>query len=470
MKPVWDRIQTVLNGTHAMRKAGEKYLPRYEAEMDKAYKARREGAVLFNVTDRTLKSWVGRPFSDPVKIGEDVPEDVKELLKDIDMQGNDVAVFARNWFSEGLAKAFAHVLIEMPRPDDPEDGRKRSKADDIEDGVRPFWSLIAPENLIFASGVMVGSREVLTHARIKESVMVREGWEEVEVKRIRVYDRDEKGVYYSLYELQNEGQDDEKWVEKKGKTPLDIERIPIVTFYADRQGLMFGKSPIEDLADLNIAHWQSNSDQNNILTVSRFPILAASGITKEESKIALGPRVLLYSANQEAKFYYVEHKAASIGAGRQNLLDLEEQMAEYGADFLRKRPGNVTATARALDSAEATSPLQDAAWRFNDALEQAMDLMAEWLGVEEVGTLTVPVDFGPEDVHREDLDAVKEARRMRDLSREKYLAELKRRGVLVDEFDEEENIRELKAEDSMVFDGAAQNGDINPEDDENVEE
>lgn len=464
MAPVWKKVQTVLDGTTAMRKAGEDYLPRYENEGDQAYKARREGAVLFNISDRTLKSWVGRPFSDPVHQGEDVPDDVVELLKDVDMQGNDITVFARNWFSEGLAKAFAHVLVEMPRPDeDPE--RERTVADDLEEGVRPYWSLITPENLIFASGYVVNSREILTHIRIRECETVRDGWEEREVKRIRIYDRDENGVSVSLWELENEGQKDEKWVEKQAQTPIDISRIPLVTFYADRQGLMYGKSPIEDLVDLNISHWQSKSDQNNILTVSRFPILAASGITEDESKVLLGPRCLLWAKNPDAKFYYVEHKAASIGAGRQDLLDLEEQMAEYGAEFLRKRPGNVTATARALDSAESTSPLQDAAMRFNDALEQAMDLTAEWMNVETVGTVTVAVDFGPEEIAREDLDAVKEARRLRDLSRRQYLAELKRRGVLADDFDADEDEKELEAEDSAVFSGAPVDGEpINPED------
>jgi hypothetical protein len=464
MVSAWDKIGTVLKGTEAMRKAGAKYLPEYQNEGDKSYEARRKGAVLHNVTSLTLNSWVGRPFSDPLQIPEEMPEDVTGYLRDIDLQGSDVAVFARNWFKEGLAKAFAHVLIEMPRPikfDEEGNEIPRTKADDLAENIRPYWSFIPPENLIYASSVVVDSVEVLTQVRILETEIEQDdtGWGEKEVRRIRVYRKhlDIEGAPVT-FEVWTWDPEEDEWMNSSPPQQMDIENIPLVTFYADRTGLLEGKSPLEDLVDLNISHWQSKSDQTNVLTVARFPILAASGITKEESSVLVGPRQLLWSSNPDAKFYYVEHEGASIAAGRQDLLDLEEAMAEYGADFLRKRPGDVTATSRALDSAEATSPLQDAVIRFNDALEQAMAITAEWLGVEELPEITVPIDFGPEEIVQGDLDSLKEARRMRDLSRESYLDELARRGVLADTFDQAINDQQLESEDSMAFGGAPTDG------------
>jgi hypothetical protein len=464
MVPVWDKIGTILKGTEAMRAAGTKYLPEYQNEGDKSYEARRKGAVLHNVTSLTLNSWVGRPFSDPIQVDEKTPPNVKEYLEDIDLQGSNIGVFCRNWFKEGLSKAFAHVLIEMPRPvkvDAEGNEIERTKADDLRENIRPYWSFIPPENLIFASSVVMDSVEVLTQVRILESEIEMDdtGWGEKEVKRIRVFRKhvNMEGAPVTFEVLTWDPQEEE-WVETTPPQLLDIDQIPLVTFYADRCELLKGKSPLEDLSDLNIAHWQSKSDQTNVLTVARFPILAASGITKEESSVLVGPRQLLWSTNPDAKFYYVENEAKAIAAGRQDLLDLEEAMAEYGADFLRKRPGDVTATSRALDSAEATSPLQDAVIRFNGALEEAMAITAKWLGLEDAGIVTVPVDFGPEEIVQGDLDALKEGRRMRDLSRETYLTELSRRGVLADEFDPKENERQLEEEDSMAFDGAPTDG------------
>lgn len=473
MSPVWRKVQTVLNGTLAMRKARELYLPKYDKEGPKAYNARVQAAVLHNVTDLTLGSWVGRPFSDPVQIEDTVPGVMEAHLEDIDLQGNNITVFARQWFREGVAKAIAHVLVEMPNPPEKADGAERTKEDDLVEGIRPYWNFIAPENLIYATSTMVDSREVLIHVRIRENEIVPDGWGEKTIQRIRVIDRDLGTgiVSFEVWELVDEGTK-EKWISVEGPTVMDIDVIPLVTFYADRTGLMTGKPPLEDLSDLNISHWQSYSDQRNILTVARFPILGATGISENETLIVLAPKTLIWSANENAKFFYIEHDGKAIEAGRQDLLDLEESMAEYGADFLRKRPGDTTATARALDSAEATSPLQDVTIRFNDALQQAMDITAKYLNLETVGTVSVATDFGPEEIVVGDLDALKEARRMRDISRDRYLQELRRRGVLSEEFDAEENEKELEGEDVDIFKGEPTDGepiDEEADDDESKE-
>lgn len=450
MTPVWAKIRTLLTGTEAMRSAGERYLPRHENERSDRYRDRLAANVLYNVAELTLDSWAGRPFSEPIVFGEDVPEQITDLLEDVDLQGNAAPVFARNWFREGLFGAFAHVLVDFPTVEDRE---LRSAADDRDESLRPYWSLIRPERLIFASSETVGSQEVLTHVRITETEIKREVFSEAEVNRIRIFDRVlgssrdprlfelEPGVYWSLWELQTK-----KWVQVQTPTPMEIDEIPIVTFYVDRQALLFGKSPMEDLVDLNVRHWQSNSDQINTLTVARFPIFAASGFTESEGDLEIGPKKLVSMRSTEGKFYYVEHSGAAIESGRKELQDLEHQMSNYGADFLRKRPGRETALARGLDAVEVTSPLQDAVRRFEDAIEQALVLTAKWLTLKDGGSVTINTDFGPDRVDPADVNTLNSARKGGDLSRETYLKELRRRGVLSDDFDEKENTRALDQE------------------------
>lgn len=481
MAPVWQKITDVLGGTTSMRAAGQAHLPEHDNELGSAYSDRLAASTLFNATELTLDSWVGRPFSDPINISEEVTEPIADLLEDVDLQGNAVGVFAREWFKEGISKAFAHILVDFPLTPDGE----RTLADDRAENLRPYWLLVKPENLIFASATIVEGREVLTHIRIREQITQRVGFSEVTTQRIRVLDRifpgenpfqilgmdatlaqeliisgQEDGVFFSIWTLMHKEDEEDEWVLTQAPTKADIDEIPLVTFYANREGLMQGNSPIECLADLNIRHWQSTSDQINILTVARFPMLALSGGDEDESIVEIGPKRMLFTPEPTGKFYYVEHTGKAIAAGRQDLMDLEEQMGEYGADFLKKRPGNLTATARALDAAEATSPLQDATIRFNDALAQAKMLTSKWLGVEDDGVIEVSVDFGPEEAISGDLNALKEMRRSRDLNREDYLEEMKRRGVLGDSFDMELNEQRLEEEQSQ-FTGEATT-DIDP--------
>jgi hypothetical protein len=129
--------------------------------------------------------------------------------------------------------------------------------------------------------------------------------------------------------------------------------------------------------------------------------------------------------------------------------DLEEKMAHYGAEYLMKRPGSTTATARALDSAESTSPLRDAVVRFNDALNQAIVLTGKWLKIKEPGQVLISMDFDKDGGDQADYDALKTARITRDISRKAFLHELQRRGTLGDDYDAEADLEEMQAEELL---------------------
>ena len=238
---------------------------------------------------------------------------------------------------------------------------------------------------------------------------------------------------------------DEWHVESEGTTSLDY--IPLVTFYAGkRTGLMECKPPLTDLAHLNVAHWQSSSDQRNVLTVSRFPILAASGVPADQ-KVNIGPNNFLTTEAPEGKWYYVEHTGAAIAAGQTDLSSLEDQMATYGAEYMRKKPGDETATGRALDAAESSSYLAATVRDFQDCIELAMQYTADWLGLEEGGSAKVNADVDLSEADAAELDALLKMRAQRDISRKTLLDEMQKRAVLSDDFDEEADA-ELLAEES----------------------
>jgi hypothetical protein len=454
MLPKWVRIQTVLEGTDSLREARETYLPKHEAESDPRYEERLNGSILFNMVDLTLRTWVGKPFQNKMRYSDDFSPELKPLMEDVDLQGNDLWIFARKWFREGVAKAFCHVLIDFPRIDP----AGRTAADDDREGVRPYFVKIDPENVTFMAAERINNKEVLTHVRILESVTMLDGWEEVSVTQYRVLDRVvrvlENGqevvrVQVTLWQQQvvevSANRKETKWV-VVDTWDMDIDEIPLVTYYADRTGLMEGKPCLDDQAHLNIRHWQSTSDQISVLTVSRFPILAGAGVDEDETggKNVIGPYRALTTADPGGKWYYVEHSGAAIQAGKQDLDDLEARMKSYGAEFMKARPSRETASARVLDSAEAASPLQDAVARFNDVLAYALYFMGKWLGIEVRGRVEIPTDFGSLDAN--DILMLNGARERGDLARVTYLKVLQQNGKLPNDFDYAANEAALKKE------------------------
>lgn len=455
MAPKWAMIDALLGGTETMRAAGQTYLPQYEEESDKRYAARLAMTVLLNLTKFTLSNLVGRVFKNPIVFKDDVPKPIKELTEDVNGQGDNVQVVAYRWFEQGFAKGLTHMLIDMPPKPVPAEGKVLTKADDV--GRKPYWVHIAPENLLFAYSETVNGVEVLKQVHILEEVSTLRGYEEVCDIQVRVL---KIGLYeiWKYKEVKVGGKLKKQWY-MASSGPMDIKDkdgvayIPLVTFYTKRKGLALSDLPLEDLAHLNVEHWQSKSDQRNILTAARFPILAMSGSTGEDestgNRITIGPYNMLTTPDPQGRVYYVEHTGAAIGAGRQDLRDLEDQMASYGAQFLKKKADIESATARILDSSETISELQAIALNFKDALEQALKVTADWMGIKEGGG-SVELDAGLSlAIDGTDLQTLTEARKNRDLSRKSYLTELRRRDVLSDDFDEELNLEELQEENDL---------------------
>lgn len=439
MLPRWMQINDLLGGTRAMREAGSKHLPRHSHEAEDSYQERLSTATLYNMTKITLATWVGKPFSDKVGLNPDVPPQVRTLLDDVDLCGNNVDVFARDWFSDAMAKGFSHAMVDFPAME--EDKKTRTKADDLDENRRPYWLHVKPENLISAFSEVVNGKETLTQVRIHQVITERIGFIERFTQEIKVI---EPGVWYT-YRLKKDKNRKEVWT-KVAEGTYDLDFIPLVTFYAHRTGFMLADPPLEDLGYLNIRHWQSTADQVNILTVARFPMLAVAGGTDFDGEtMAIGPRQLLGTKNENGKFYYVEHSGKAIASGLADLKDIEELMAAYGAEFLKKKPTNQTATARTLDSAEAMSPLQDAVIRFNDAMNMILYITAQWMGLESGGTVLIRTDWDDEDLDVT-LRALNDMRERGDLSLEDFSNELIRRKILREDFSIEENVSRISRE------------------------
>jgi hypothetical protein len=448
MMDKWAMMEALLGGTVSMRTAGGAYLPQHPEETDDNYNERLQVNILFNALELTLNNFVGRPFSEEVRLNTDVPDLLEEHAKNIDLQGNNLTTFCREWFREGLVKGFCHVLVDMPSMT-PVEQSFRTLADDLSEGRRPFWQLVKPENLIFAEADIEVDpqtnqlRERYTHIRLREVITERVGFSQQLVEQIRVI---EPGFFQIWREIKSRKRRKEWRVVESGPTGLDI--VPLVTYYAQRDGFLRSKPPFEDLAHLNIRHWQSMSDQINILTVVRFPMLAVAGATENSGAVMrIGPRQLLSTKDANGRFYYIEHQGKAIESGWRELEKLEEDMESYGATFLTKRPGNQTATGRALDSAESVSALQDMTMRFINSVNHVMDLHVHWLGMDDGGTVTITTDFGPEEVTREDAALLMDLRKNRDISRVTYLKEAQRRGILSETFDAETDFSQLKDED-----------------------
>lgn len=433
MAPRINLVNTLMGGTESLRAAGETFLPRHKAESELNWHERLARAYLVNYFARTVDSLVGKPFSIPIVISDDMPEQLQTISEDVDRQGNNIDTFARRVFQDALTKSFTHILVEFP---DTTEANVETLADERNLYAMPYFVHIHPENVLAAYCEYRNGQEFLTQVRIRETETTVEGFNEITTTRIRV-------LYPGRWELW-EQVTEKKWeIVKEGVTTLSY--IPLVTIYFDREDFMVGEPPLKDLAYLNVAHWQSNSDQTAILTVARFPMLAGKGISDEEANVEIGPKKFLSTVDPNGEYYYVENEGKAIAAGRTSLEDLKGEMSILGIELLQKS-GNPTATAKAIDSAENLSMLQACTLLFQDGLDQAYKYAAQWLGLTDAGSVKINTDFGLTLNNASDVPALQAVRTTGDISRITLLNEFQRRGILSEDFDAEEDQTHLDDE------------------------
>ena len=419
MSANWALAAALLGGTAAMREAGQTYLPRWPKEDADAYAVRLKNSVLFPAYSRTVKTLAGKPFSKPITVGDDVPSRIKEWMTDIDLEGRNLDAFASDIMESAVGYGLAGILVEYPKVNP---GEVRTEAQERSAGLRPYWVEIKPKQILGWRAARVSGEWQLQQLRLMECVEEPDGnFGVAEIEQVRVL---EPGRW-ATYRYASDGAE---WVlYENGTTSLSI--IPFVPVYGGRTGFMTAVPPLLELAHLNVAHWQSASDQQNILHVARVPILTVTGIEDDKWTMTVGSSsAIRLPADSEMK--YVEHTGSAIEAGQEDLNKLEERMRQAGAELLVIAPGYVTATQINTENAVGMCVLQRITQGFEDSLDQALQITADWIKESTGGHVTIYNDYGAATLQEASAQLLLTANQAGKLSDETLHSEFQRRGIL----------------------------------------
>lgn len=430
----WSMIDDLCGGTRSMRLAGEKWLPREEKETHKRYESRLNRSVLYGAYRDTINNAVAKPFSQPVTLGE--KESLHEMLKpieyDVDRNGQTITDFGSEAFKSAIKYGLTHAIVDFPPRATDEEGNPiaRTLQDQRDGDIRPYWVHVPPTSLIgWRNEIDNRGREITTMARIKSEYVENDGeFGEKTIHRVTVWDSQS----VRIFEASEDKEDAYMLVDER---PHTFGRVPLRTLYIEQHGEMQADLPFEDLAWLNIAHWQSFSDQRNILRVARVPLIVAAGFTSTEinDDMTVSTSQFFRSKNPDASIKHVEHSGKAIEAGEKDLLRLEERMTILGLQPFIQQVGKQSATGKAIDQAQTHTQIQEWIRKTESFLVSLYDLSAEWIdgaAISEDFTVSINNDFGFSINATQDVANLIKARLQGELSRRTFLHELKRRGFL----------------------------------------
>lgn len=400
----WSVVDSLWGGTTAMRLAGKRFLPQEPDETEEDYTRRINRTTLHNTYKRTIQAGVAKVFTKDPHF-ENPVQALDEFAFDVDTQGRALGQFAKDFMEDGINHGISYLLVDYAAVP----FEYPTLADELASGNRPYWVKISAPQVLDARFAKFSNGERLSYFKFKETVVAPtngvatpDSYEQIRVfrqdpARPAIVNEDgaliapamnDTSVFFAVYRKSAESG---KW-ERVDGGEISSKTIPVVPFYTNKVGFFNGRPPLMDLAEINIEHWQAKSDYNNILHVVSVPILHATGMKEQlddkgkPKKMTVAPNRGVISSAADAKLTWVEHGGASISAGRQNLQDLQETMERLGLRLTMMQTAGVSATANAINTAEANSLLKSYALNLQDALNAAVDLTCELLGFTNENT------------------------------------------------------------------------------------
>lgn len=428
----WPKIDALLGGTSAMRKAKATYLPKQPAESDEDYAYRLSTSTLFPAFERTCGVMAGKPFAKELTLNK-VPESVEAYVGNVDGEGRSLHAFASDVFNtSAIQYGFGGILVDYTKTE----GQARTQADEKAMGARPYMVHIKHDQILGYKTQRAGDKVAFTQLRIKETKEEDDGYGTKVVNCVRVL---EPGKWELWVERSSKGKA-AYVLEEQGTTTLS--HIPFVPLYGIRKGFMLGMPPLLSLADLNIKHWQHQSDQDENARFARKRLLVFSGLTNNDKIVMASDMAVRLPPNAKAEV--IQGSAESVNAGRSELQALEQQMIQTGAELLVATPGQRTATEASNDAEANKSMLQRIVENFEDALDLALQFMADWIKAGEGGSVSLFKDFAAASLTDASAQLVVTMAQSGLITKETALREQQRRGVLSPDLDVDTEVAKAK--------------------------
>ena len=420
-EPHWGLIEHLLGGTYKIRKGHRKFLPQEPRELDESYDNRLQRSVLAPYYVRLERMLAGMLTRKPVRL-DDVSDQIREQLFDVDLQGNDLQTWLYNTSRICIRYGHVGVLVDAPKSGDT---------------GRPYWITYTPRDILGWRTEMADGQQKLTQLRLFEKVLIPDGlYGEKQVEQVRV-------LTPGAFEIFQKDQKGDFRVVDEGTTSLS--EIPFSVAYSNRVGVLESFPPLADIAELNLQHYQVQSDLGNQLHISAVPMLALFGFPAAAEEISAGPGEAL-SLPEGAAASYIEPAGNSYDAQFRRLDQIVSQINDLGlAAVMGAKLSAETAESKRIDRSQGDSTMMVVAQQMQDLIDNCLRFHADYLQESQAGSSLVNRDFMGARLEPQEIQALLQLYTAGTVTQETLLLQLEAGEVLGDDFDVEAELEATQA-------------------------
>jgi hypothetical protein len=380
---LWEAVRDCLDGQHAIKKRGTRYLPMpnptdTSPENVARYAAYQIRGTFMNFTQRTLSGMIGAVF------GKDavskLPKELELLYENVDGGAVTLDQQAKQVLSDVIGVGRVGLL-----PDYPALEKVASRRDVITGKVRPVIQYYFAEQIINWRYEVVDAIRQLTLVVLAETFIEEDdGFKKTEGEQWRVL-RLEDGKYtVTLYRKMASGiqQFGGKMTPKQADGKF-FDYIPFEFVGSSNNDAGIDPSPLLDLANLNIAHYRNSCDFEEMVHILGQPTPVISGLDQSwvddnlNGKVVLGSTIaLLLPAKATAELLQIDESQLALTAMEHK----ERQAVALGARLVQSASVQRTAKEAGMEEASEQSLLLSAAKNVNSAYARALKSAARFAG------------------------------------------------------------------------------------------
>lgn len=370
----WARVRDALEGSDAIKEAGEAYLPKPDGLSTTAYAAYKRRAQFYPVIERTLRGMSGLVFRNPARYI--LPDRLEPLREAATTDGHSLEVMAEQIVNEVMSVGRYGLLVDYPT-------EVRSS-----DAV-PYIATYTAENITDWRVQFVDGLRALTRVVLRDDLDAGEedSNDEAEQRLELVLNPD--GNYevrrWIGAHAQKKKAETAAWVLVSTIVPLvngsPLKQIPFVFINPYDLRPEVEKPPMLDLVDVNLGHYTNSADYEHSLFLTSQPTPWVSGkITDKDKPTAIGSSAF-WILPEGAQAGMLEFKGTGVEAIRKAMLDKEDRLAALGARMIHEgRNRNEAADTARMRGRSELSLLTNVVNMTQAGIERALRIAAEWTG------------------------------------------------------------------------------------------
>ncbi len=371
--PGWRLVKRCVKGAREVRKYDE-YLPKPDPtdnspENLERYKQLKKRAMFLNVTGRTRAGLLGAVFRKTAELT--LPTEVEYLQENASGDGTSLEQLSKKAVGECLDTGRGGFLVDYPKV------KAVSGVSSVADAAKQkaLIHFYDAESIIDWDEEVIDGVKRLVYVNLQECVTefnpAQLSREEYKQNRVLLLI---DGTQYVQRVYKDGAEPVESMPTDKDGQPFD--HIPFSFFGSENNDADIDKSPLEDLADVNILHYGNSATVEESGFISSQPTLFLTTDISPDEFVKLNPNGMRigsrrgYNLGKSGSATLVQAEATQLT--RELMKDKQEQMVMIGARIVQQGGGNETAEAARIRYSSDNSILSTVAGNVSEALKRAI--------------------------------------------------------------------------------------------------